>query len=149
MFLEASDRSVAHIIHRIWYVLGHSHTVGVTRTRLFRNNLSILVPLSYPFFKKKSYKSFFKILFYIFVSPMNRTLTLMLGMGVGGGPFTTPRIQQISPNLKQIRRTLNNLFFLYVFPLEGNFVIDAGDGGEQSQIPKTSTKTQNRIQNSF
>jgi hypothetical protein len=29
---EEKDRSVAHI-HRIRYVLGHSHTVGVTRKR--------------------------------------------------------------------------------------------------------------------
>ena len=69
------------------------------------------------------------------------TLTLTPGLGWrGGGPFGT---SNITPNPPKIEKKKNTYVCSYLFSPEGNFDIDAGDGGGHiPQIPKiSSTKT--------
>ena len=64
--------------------------------------------------------------------PRKGTLTDAGDWGGVGGPF-------MIKNLKSHKKSGKHIFS-YIFPPEGNFDIDAGDGGEQiPKIPKFST----------
>ena len=79
------------------------------------------------------------------------TLTPGMGMWVGGDQFRTPNPRKSQTNHKTSQKQINQKYikkrcFSYFVPSAGNFDIDAGDGGEDSQIPtKYQHKTNNQI----
>ena len=59
---------------------------------------------------------------------MEGNIDIDAGDGGGLGPFWAPKIPNNLNNLKQIQKTITNLFFSIFFLPEWNFDIDAGDG---------------------
>ena len=87
--------------------------------------------------------------------PRKGTLTLTLGMGVGGDHLGPPKSQtnhqKSQKILQNLKKSLKEFLGSIFVPSEGNFDIDAGDGGGKiPQIPKNlqlSTHTHNKTKN--